>query len=703
MSNSTISILEFSTSYIWEATNFDRVLHTEEGYYLFASVAERKHVYRALKKGLSLKEALNPSQTPPPIKEEPIEEVIPHHEELSKKQLKDFKRKFEIKFTTEEKELPIEEKEDNSLIDKETGLLESFPKEFRQVAKKHLIKIQNNRLFQQWLNKELPWQQMLLLLKAQKNIDLLWITPQEWETKKINEEHKKQFGFRSPKLSKALIQLGLTQQEVSTLLSTTVKDVATSKVLGTKEAAEEQGNSIHYSSCQATDSRAVWGGDLSYNSIDEDLEVVGKSLFFWVVGESMKVNGEGYKARAKVRILYKERECINVAGLYVDRPYGQHKLLVDNFHQLEEWWEDYCICKGIQVTPIFIPPVWKRDNGAGNDFQNKYGKGDKNYLYCPSACYGYQDTMTHGIGGYNFFLTKSQKESLVLQAYKARTKIGGVYMSNISEVKYNPQRGISAPVITLPTWKSWDDLDYRFFSDFYQATGKWVQNPRAEKQFYKQRHWYFEVNGINYLASWKEEEDQSVSFHSLEDLDNHKVLWIYNGNEFNMIYRESIFKENTGHYVNTDIPEFGYLESINLCHETYYSEEHGCNVTSVNRNYVEKKQRKAGFDYARNITWLDFNKEGIVIKEVSEEQLNLGFCPAWPIAKCNLEKGYTVEPIKYSMRYIDIKNDFDIEALKERTLNLNEDYFQKGRKLHFKDLEYGLNSWHHINVYEKSF
>jgi len=666
----------YATSYVFSKKDFSRVLKFEGGYYLFDTAANRRRFCKKLAKGLTFSEALKALEedTSPP--KEKQEEAIPLVEEKQeaikaselKKLQKHFTQKGKVKASI--KEAKEEKEELYSLIssgkkffneaenvseedifqirkedlEEETSLLKSFSSKLLMSAKSYLNKMEKEKLHKQWVNKENPWQQMLVLLKAQKGIDLLWLTQEEWETKKVNQLHLKAFGLRSPKLSKVLRSFGLTDKEISVLLSTSVKTKERSQVLGTKEAALEQGNSIHYSSCQATDPRAVWDSGGEFNKVEEDLQVVGKSLFFWVVGDSMKVNGEGYKARAKLRILYKEEECINVAGLYIDRPYGQEQLLLDNFDQLEDWWNDYAIINNIPMTPIFIPPVWKRDDGAGNDFQYKYGKGDKDFLYCPSACYGYQDTMNSGIGGYNFFVTKSEKESLTLQAYKARTKIGGVYMNSLTEVTYNPQKGISAPIVELPHWNAWDEKDQKFFAGFYDLFGLRPKNTRKEIYEDGQRDWYFEVNGINYVAAFYKEyskKEERFGFSYLKDLTNHKTI----------IYREDCFEEfnlKEG-YVLKDYPNLGYQKAVYIPYTISYNEEYNGRLLTVVSNSLYKEGFLCASYYQE---WYIKDEESLEILRVTEEQVEAGFCPAWPL-----------KYLGYFQSTVRIFTELDVKAL----------------------------------------
>lgn len=327
-----------------------------------------------------------------------------------------------------------------------------------------------------WAKKELGWQQMLVFVKAKYGVELADLTCDEWESKQLSSERVKALGLRSPKLSKAMVALGIPQKEVAVLLGAnytknTVSSAST-KVLIDKDSCKEQGNSIHYSSCQATDSRAQWGGGNSYYQVHDELGYMGKSLFLWVVGEPMSKDGKGFEARAKLRVMYADRKYEQVAGLYIDRPYGKHQMLLDNLDELQAWWSNWCEAQECGTQPILMPPVWNRDNGAGNDFQYAYGGRYSRKLYCPSAEGGYQDTLTHGQGGYDCFVDiTAQNKSLLLKAYTKRSKFGGVYYSALTDVVYNPQKGeVTSSVVALPTARASISQKYRVF---YAYCRKW--------------------------------------------------------------------------------------------------------------------------------------------------------------------------------------------------------------------------------------
>jgi hypothetical protein len=62
-----------------------------------------------------------------------------------------------------------------------------------------------------------PWEQLWVLLKAQYGLQFS-ITAAEWESRQLDAAKAKALGLRSPKLSKALVALGVPTSEVSLLL-----------------------------------------------------------------------------------------------------------------------------------------------------------------------------------------------------------------------------------------------------------------------------------------------------------------------------------------------------------------------------------------------------------------------------------------------------------------------------------------------------
>ncbi len=256
------------------------------------------------------------------------------------------------------------------------------------------------------------------------------ITKQEWQSKTLSKETQKSFGLKSPKLSKALMSLGVPQKHVAAALSGSSRSAEPTKVfwIGNDPEAWFVWNqkSEHFFSCQYDGS----GHDRREHDL---LDYQRRLLFFWVAG------GREVKARAKVRVMMDYSSKDQQMYLYVDRPYGQHSLLLDDLDRLEAFGRIQAATVGVLFGGILFPPVWKREDGAGNDFESKYGgKWGGPGLY--TSCEGYQDTLRTGIGGpYTFFVQPGGKGSLLREMYTARKKEGGVYLQTLAEGVYNPQ------------------------------------------------------------------------------------------------------------------------------------------------------------------------------------------------------------------------------------------------------------------------
>jgi hypothetical protein len=310
------------------------------------------------------------------------------------------------------------------------------------------------------------WQNGLLFLahfaNAQGKVKKLAqaISQEEWEAKQLTPTTMRLLSIKgSPKLSKILRSYGVSMRKIELFLSGYIKESAShskdvSYVTGDARYILDQGNSIYWKSCQASDPRSRWmNGSSSVSShyrADEDLLVEN---YLWCIGEPMHLDGKGYIARAKLRLMYDESDSL--AGLYIDRPYGAYSMLLDNQQDLHEWWKIYCGDKGLKTLPIYLAPTWNRENGQENNFEARFG-GRSNLLWCPSAEYGYQDTMDRANGPYSFFSELADKNaaSWLLTAYTSRPKQDGIYLCALAQVDYNSQKGaFTFPAVSEKPWR----------------------------------------------------------------------------------------------------------------------------------------------------------------------------------------------------------------------------------------------------------
>jgi len=290
------------------------------------------------------------------------------------------------------------------------------------------------------------------------------ISDEESEAKLLSKQTMQSLGIKgSPKLTKVLIQMGLNSKTVSMLLSPKQSQLM---ITGDPELISEQGNSIHYRSCQSTDDRAKFAPNEKYWEWEEDMEIAGELMFMAYTGLPMSQDGKGFTSRTKLRLMFKDGE---VAGLFLDRPYGQVNLIKSNMGTIREWWNTYSKEQGWPQTPLLIPPVWERDDGQSSDFEKSFGGTYPEYLECPSARYGYQDCLTREEGPYSCFQTLEKLEamSLLEQAYRIRAQQPISYRTPLRECYYNPQKGgLVVPVKEVPSWRGFISKEMKFYIHF---------------------------------------------------------------------------------------------------------------------------------------------------------------------------------------------------------------------------------------------
>lgn len=173
------------------------------------------------------------------------------------------------------------------------------------------------------------------------------------------EEIRKRFKLRSPKITKALIKLGVDADVISGYYS------AFSHTRQSKQGSVNlyhistfpnssivhlQGDSNHFISCMRSgvideDEGSQYREDIhadveAYNSGDLALWVVGKPASKLVMpdGSIHESDSQGFISRAKVRVLYYVDDNNDYPyALFVDRIYGNHELLLDSFSELQKW------------------------------------------------------------------------------------------------------------------------------------------------------------------------------------------------------------------------------------------------------------------------------------------------------------------------------------------------------------------------------
>ena len=501
------------------------------------------------------------------------------------------------------------------------------------------------KLEEKWANKEYKWQQVLSFLKAKYGLKGFEdLTRQEWESKKLSQERMKALGLKSPKLSKALVAKEVPQKEVSLILGAnyekknSVENKKTSVSYSELDCLD-QGNSVFYRSCQGTDPRAAWQGDFQYNKINQETPFVGKTWFLWVVGKPMCEDGKGFEARAKLRLMYQNKD---LAGLYVDRPYGQFQLLLDSMEELQEWWTDWLKNQGEPTNlPIYMPPVWQRDEGANDDFQSKYGTSPcLDGWIIPSGEYGYQDTLTHGEGPYDFMSKVSEQTSLLVKAYQSRVKISGVYYSSLTEVEYNPQSDkLKAPEFKLPQWRGFISEEYREFSKFVHL---FFDADKAQ-----------EVNDRFFF--WK--EDFKVSFYknsqgtiTLKDAETNFAIAYYRNNSWDVIQdcpQLGFYKSWELPYIPSNQKEWTMVVSWDLPYQEVDGETYGgffkavpiTHIKRVNPTRFYGEEIKSEWASTTRYEW--FKSKALIV--LSDDHQKEGFHTSVPLP---LEESNSVQKVK---------------------------------------------------------
>jgi hypothetical protein len=305
-----------------------------------------------------------------------------------------------------------------------------YSSEYQYYSQKQALADTIQPVDKKWKVHNYTYQQMFKLLIAQGYTKLkyaLAIKPDEWKSGKISKGTMMYLGVKgSPKISKVLLALGLNEKMVSIVLgagkvATSSKNKATT-IRGNKQSFLEQGNSVYYSSCQATDPRASWSSGQHLNEIDGDLPFIGDTLFLWTIGSLMSEDGKGFVCRAKLRVIFKPTD--KVLGLYIDRVYGSESLLRDYTYELEEWWAYHSLSKHGVHTPVF---------------ESSY-TGDYIEFKSPSSVSGYQDNLSH-LNVRRIKEVSAPQKSLLYQAYCSRDKSEGCYTKPLKEVRYNPQNG----------------------------------------------------------------------------------------------------------------------------------------------------------------------------------------------------------------------------------------------------------------------
>lgn len=247
----------------------------------------------------------------------------------------------------------------------------------------------------------------------------------------INHKAK---GFRSPKLSKALIQCGIPTYIIEALLAT--GDTTSTSHVVSKYGPESdyykrltvlhQSYSDHFRSCQHPDGKGD-SEDGNYKVPGDIIDFEAGELFFWVVGDpkndglNLEVGSkDGFRARAKLALVYSDSRYKKVAGLFIDRVYGQSGIL--DLRELQEWWSAFCVERQLGELPIY---------------HCKYDSTDDNEpLYC-RATHGYTDNRSKVFRSYEEVTTSSVWKSLYMKHRGIHARVRGQSVLNSAWVMFS--------------------------------------------------------------------------------------------------------------------------------------------------------------------------------------------------------------------------------------------------------------------------
>lgn len=353
------------------------------------------------------------------------------------------------------------------------------------------------------------------------------ISEEEWTKRQLSPATMEKLGLHgSPKLTKQLVSMGISSDVVSLALgapSLAMLNVPRSRIVTDDvRALEEQGNSIHFDSCQATDPRSKGGVNPSYVAIDGDKKHFGDTLFLWVIGDRMELDGEGYKARAKLRIMFRDEAGRKPAGLYIDTIYGQQELLMQELPYLDSWWKSYSASKGWVATPLLT--------SKGTMTEIDSSGPDLSRLYCPSAMDGYLDTLERGSGARQPPLRQLKIEkdfpSLVRAVYRYTSeKVTSSFAGELREhtehtlprsaYSYNPQRSDSLYMKSPPPAdKAWRGVIPTELHLPLQSIFKALGYPDAKKNVSYTSHGrytqatYENIHGNEFVVSFLKNEPE---------------------------------------------------------------------------------------------------------------------------------------------------------------------------------------------------
>jgi len=165
---------------------------------------------------------------------------------------------------------------------------------------------------------------------------LAMLKPEELITGLMTVETKRRLEARSPKVTKVLPQQ--VAEVYGQLSRMEVIKVATYEDTKDDRYVLYQSDSVHFRSCMASGIHDGCKGCHHDEFIDGELDMYHQGhMHIAYLGKPWHVDGKGYIARAKLRVVYDNREDMNVLGCYIENVYGDSALFHASRESLRAW------------------------------------------------------------------------------------------------------------------------------------------------------------------------------------------------------------------------------------------------------------------------------------------------------------------------------------------------------------------------------
>lgn len=359
------------------------------------------------------------------------------------------------------------------------------------------------------------------LLAAQTNVAWLKEVTESTLSKEFMIKHQL---TGSPKLSKQLNKLGMNQDYISLLLGSVTKIKLNYKhwVMDQPEIIVRlQGNSTHWTSCQAVNDPAdlnCWKGS-NYCVIKDDLpHYESGELMFITFGKNVLEDKEGWVSRAKLRKIYSPS---GEQHLYLDRVYG-------NTHEVIQ-----------AATEIAAKQSCNLYMNNFIDLPNAKLRG----WTMPSSQSGYQDSKSWNTSSIQI---GNNANTLLKKAYVGRTQsTASVYTAPLSSVQYNPYKDEFKFVLEVVRDQARNTKKNPYFKDVLNIIDAKWSDVTELPEFYDGKEYHNKV---------------AIGDYSVISQDTD--LWLYFTKAKGSLTFTANDKDRTPEmYVYLDLPKEGYAEA----------------------------------------------------------------------------------------------------------------------------------------------